>query len=203
MADPKQTPAVQNNSVADKFRGLPIEDLIAAPLKAVSDSQRQLALSTYDYIMQIGFNQEEGNFTTPRVVKFELERPAKNGGMSKIGIQAPFLSMVPIPSVMVTDVNIDFQMEVTDSVSSKSKLDTSVETEVTGRYGFLFARGTMKMNGKVSSARENTRSTNQTAKYQVHVTARQQPPTEGLSRLLDILSSCVEEITALEEENNK
>ena len=50
------------------------------------------------------------------------------------------------------------------------------------------------MRGKVSSSRENTRSTNQTAKYQVHVSARQQQPTEGLSKLMDIMASCVEPV---------
>ena len=52
----------------------------------------------------------------------------------------------------------------------------------------------MSVNGKVSSSRENTRSTNQTAKYQVHVSARQQQPTEGLSKLMDIMASCVEPV---------
>lgn len=183
-------------NVADKFRGLPIEDLIAAPLKAVSDSQRQLALSTYDYIMQIGFKQDDnGKITTPRVVRFDLERPTKQGGMAKVGVQAPFLSIVPIPAILVNEVNIDFQMEVTDTETTTSKTTGDASTEVTGSYGFFFAKGQVKVNGKVSSSRENTRTTNQTAKYQVRVVARQHPPTEGLSKLMDILSSCVDEIT--------
>ncbi|MFQ9476332.1 DUF2589 domain-containing protein, partial [Barnesiella intestinihominis] len=50
-------------------------------------------------------------------------------------------------------------------------------------------------------ARENTRMTNQTAKYQIHVTASQQPQTEGLSKLMDIMASCIEPIT--NESNSK
>lgn len=195
MAETKPQVLVDDKNVANKFRGLPIEELIAAPLKAVSDSQRQLALSTYDYIMQIGFDHDKGTVTTPRVVRFDLERPTKQGGMAKVGVQAPFLSIVPIPAIMVNEVNIDFQMEVTDTETTKSNTSGGVDTEVTGRYGFFFARGTAKVSGKVSSSRENTRTTNQTAKYQVRVVARQHPPTEGLSKLMDILSSCVEEIT--------
>lgn len=34
----------------------------------------------------------------------------------------------------------------------------------------------------------------QAAKYQVHVSARQQQPTEGLSKLMDIMASCVEPV---------
>lgn len=182
-------------NVADKFRGLPIEDLIAAPLKAVADSQRQLALSTYDYIMQIGFNQDDkGKIADPRMVNFKLQRPLQEGGLANIDVQAPFLSIVPIPSIMVNEVNIDFQMEVTDTETVKSTINTEASTEVTGSYGFFFAKGQVKVAGKVSSSRENTRQTNQTAKYQVHVAARQHPPTEGMSKLMDLLSSCVEEV---------
>lgn len=50
----------------------------------------------------------------------------------------------------------------------------------------------VSVQGKVGTSRENTRSTNQTAKYQVSVSASQQPPTEGLSKLMDIMASCVE-----------
>lgn len=50
------------------------------------------------------------------------------------------------------------------------------------------------ISGKVTSSRENTRSTNQTAKYQVHVTASQQPRTEGLAKLMDIMASCIEPV---------
>lgn len=185
----------ENNNVGDKFRGLPIAELIAAPLKAVCDSQRQLAASTYDYIMQIGFNHEQGKNPVPRLVEFDLERPVKTGGTVKIGVQAPFLGLVPIPSIMVSDVNIDFQMEVTDTETTKSNTSGEVTTNIEGSYGFLFAKTQVKVSGKVSSSRENTRTTNQTAKYQVHVAARQQQPTEGMSKLMDILSSCVEEIT--------
>lgn len=199
MADPK--PVVQNNSVANKFQGLPIEELIAAPLKAVCDSQRQLAASTFDYIMQVGFKDPFGEKPEPRLVDFSVERPLKTGGTSKIGIKAPFLGLVPIPAILVNEVNIDFQMEVTDTETTKSNTSADVSTEVSGRYGFFFARGEVKVNGKVSSSRENTRTTNQTAKYQVRVAARQQPPTEGMSKLLDILASCVEEITDEAETN--
>ena len=48
----------------------------------------------------------------------------------------------------------------------------------------------VSVNGKVTTAKENTRSTNQTAKYNVTVNAKQQPPTEGLSKLMDLLASC-------------
>lgn len=48
------------------------------------------------------------------------------------------------------------------------------------------------MCGQVSSSAEQTRETNQSAKYQISVKARKQQTPEGLSRLLDILASAVQ-----------
>lgn len=86
-------------------------------------------------------------------------------------------------------------MEVTDTETSTEKSNAEVSTNANASFKFgCFASGSVSVNGKVSSSRENTRSTNQTAKYQVHVSARQQMPTEGLSKLMDILASCVEPV---------
>ncbi len=183
--------------VADTFRGLPMEDLIAAPLKAVCDSQKQLAKSTHEFMTQIGFDTDDkGNLSGPRLLEYQLERPVNDGTMAKVVVKAPLLTLVPIPALAVNEVNIDFQMEVTDTQTTTSKTASEITTEASGSAGFLFWRASVKMNGKVSSSRENTRTTNQTAKYQIRVNARQQQPTEGLSKLMDIMASCIEPIEA-------
>lgn len=184
MADP---------GVAGKFQGLPIAELIAAPLTAACDSQKRLAQSAFEFMTEIGFETtKEGRKT--RLLEFTLQRPAE-GQLEPVNlqVQAPFLGLVPLPALLIEDVQIDFQMEITETATSKenSASEVSTETKASFRFG-CFASGSVSVNGKVSSARESTRSTNQTAKYQVHVTARQQPPTEGLSKLMDIMASCIE-----------
>lgn len=182
------------DSVGSKFQGLPIAELIAAPLRAACDSQKVLAQSAYEFMMQIGFVDGK----VPRLLDFQLERPIEgetSGATSKVQVKAPFLGLVPIPSLLIDDVQIDFQMEVTDTTTSKETGSTDVTTEVEASFKFgWFGKGSTKVHGKVSSSRENTRSTNQTAKYQVHVSARQQQPTEGLSKLMDIMAACIEPV---------
>ncbi len=174
---------------ADDFKGLPMRELIGAPLQAACESQQKLAESALDYMLRIGF--EEGDLQRARLVKFNLERPVETPDgitTSTIEVQAPFLGLVPIPSLLIESVDVDFQMEVTSTATSKE--NTNAEVATRAGYKGLFSRVSVDVQGKVSSSRENTRSTNQTAKYQVHVSARQQRPTEGLSRLMDILASC-------------
>lgn len=179
------------DNVSNNFKGLPIAELIAAPLTAACDSQKKLAQSAFEFITEIGFT--DGG-KAPRLLEFNLQRPVEGSGQPMdIKVQAPFLGLVPLPSLLIDDVQIDFQMEVTTTETSKetSNSETTVNASTSFKFG-CFASGSVSVNGKVSSSRENTRSTNQTAKYQVHVSARQQQQTEGLSKLMDIMASCVE-----------
>ena len=186
MADNNQDP----NNAPNKFVGIPIEELVAAPLVAVCDSQKKLAQSAYEFMTEIGFNDEGKT----RMVEFNLQRPIQGAPQPQdIKVQVPFLGLVPLPNLLINDVQVDFQTEVTTTETSEEKSASEGSTNANANFKFgCFGGGSVNVSGKVSSSRENTRSTNQTAKYQVHVSARQQRQTEGLSKLMDIMASCVE-----------
>ncbi|MGH0053647.1 MAG: DUF2589 domain-containing protein [Sphaerochaetaceae bacterium] len=179
------------SEVAKQFQGLPMASLIGGPLTAVCDAQLALAEASYQYINKIGFG-DDGK--TTRLVEFDLNRPAETPqGYTSVQthVQAPLLGLVPIPSLLVEDVTVEFQMEVNATTSEKSQVGSEVSSSTSANVKFgWFGSGSVSVEGKVSSSRENTRSTNQSAKYQVRVFAHQQAPTEGLSRLMDIMASC-------------
>ena len=178
------------SKVVEAFKGLPMAELIGAPLTAVCDAQLKLAEASYVYINRVGFEEDQ---KTTRLVKFNLERPAETPeGYVKVNteVQAPLLGLVPIPSLLIEDVVVEFQMEVSSTTASKNTISADASTSVDGGYRSLFSKVSVKVEGKLSSSRENTRNTNQTAKYQVRVNARQQRPTEGLARLMDIMAEC-------------
>lgn len=177
---------------ADQFKGLPMSELIGAPLTAVCEAQKKLAVAQYEFIMNVAF--VENDASNPRLIKFNLNRPVETpDGITtlKTEVEAPFLGLVPIPSLLIEDVNIEFQMEVSasDNVKESKTAEASIKASASGGFGPF--RASVDVQGKVSSSRENTRSTNQTAKYQVRVAARQQQATEGLSRLMDVMAQCV------------
>ena len=179
-----------DSNVTDKFKGLPMRELIAAPLIAAAEAQQELAATAWNFYKQIAFD-DDGK--TARVLEFDIKRPIQQDGemttMSQ-SVKAPFIGLVPIPSLLIDRVDVDFQMEVTDTSNVKSTINAKVETKVSGKSWLISA----EISGKVTTARENTRMTNQTAKYQIHVSASQQPQTEGLSKLMDIMASCIEPI---------
>lgn len=181
--------------IASNFQGLPIAELISAPLTAACDSQKRLAQSAFEFMTEIGF-EKKGDKVATRLLEFGLQRPVEGQiEPQEIQVRAPFLGLVPLPALLIEDVQIDFQMEITETATCKENSASEVDTSVSSSFKFgCFASGSVNVHGKVSSSRENTRSTNQTAKYQVHVTARQQRPTEGLSRLMDVMASCIEPV---------
>ena len=180
-----------DSNVTDKFKGLPMRELIAAPLIAAAEAQQELAATAWNFYQKIAFD-EDGK--TARVLEFDIKRPIQQDGkmttMSQ-SVKAPFIGLVPIPSLLIDRVDVDFQMEVTDTSNVKSTTNAEVEAKASAKHWFINA----EISGKVTTARENTRMTNQTAKYQIHVSASQQPQTEGLSKLMDIMASCIEPLS--------
>jgi hypothetical protein len=184
--------------IGDEFKGLPMRELIGGPLIAAAEAQEKLAATAWSFYQRIAFEADEktGALTKePRMIKIEVERPVEKGGemvLLKQKVQAPFIGLVPIPSLLIDNINIDFQMEVTATNTEKST--TAAETSTSIKGGSFWYPVKAEISGKVSTSRENTRTSNQTAKYHVHVTASQQPQTEGLSKLMDIMASCIEPI---------
>lgn len=184
-----------NESVADKFKGLPMRELIAAPLIAAAEAQEKLAGISWDFYQKIAFETDgNGKPTGTRILKFDVNRPIEQDGemtQMKQTIEAPFIGLVPIPALLIDRIDVDFQMEVTATNTEKVNTSAEASSKISGG-GWWGVKA--EVSGKVSSSRENTRSTNQTAKYQVHVSASQQQQTEGLSKLMDIMASCIEPV---------
>ena len=145
---------------------------------------QKLAQSAFELMQEIDFNEDGKS----RMVGFSFQRPIQGSPTPQdVTVQAPFIGLVPLPNLLIDDVQVDFQMEVTATETSTEKSSTEGSSSTN-----CFGGWSVNVGGKVSSSRENTRSTNQTTRYQVDESDRQQRQTEGLSKLKDILASCVE-----------
>ena len=181
-------------SIADQFRGLPIEELIGGPLAAACKAQYDLVNCMVTFIHEIGFKSEGDDQYVTKCLEFDLERPVDDGtGQIKsqtVSIKAPLLGLVPIPALLIESVDINFTMEVKASTSSTSSREASASLEAEASWGW----GSAKFTGSVATKRGNTRSTDNSAKYDIAVVAKQQQPQEGMSKLMDLLASAVEPI---------
>ena len=111
------------------------------------------------------------------------------------------LPLVPLPSLAITSADVNFTMEVKQSTSEKSSVDTNTSVDVEASGGFWGMKYSVKVSGSVATHKENTRSTDNSAKYEVKVHAEQLPPTEGMLKLSDYLTEMLEPIPIAGPEN--
>ena len=186
------------SEITDQFKGLPMKDLIGGPLQAACEAQVLLAKATADFIQNVGLVDVDG-VSQARQVAFSFTRPAGQSGEDgaaayqeeKVNLSVPLLAILNVPSLSVRKVDITFDMEVKSSFSSKESSDKSGSLEANAGLKIGPFHMDVKINGSISSHKENTRSSDNSAKYHVQVLAEDTGMPEGLSRVLDILQSAV------------
>ena len=183
--------------IADQFKGLPMADLIGEPLLAAARAQGKLAGVTQHFIHDIGLNGTKATGFSARTVDFKFQSPVTdakgNTTLEDNHLVVPMLSIVNVPNLSIKKATVDFTMEVKASSqdTTKSKTDASVST--TAKYSAWWSPVSVEMTAKVSTSNshENVRKTDNSAKYDVHVEARDDGPPEGLMKVLDLLNAAI------------
>jgi hypothetical protein len=195
--------------MSDQFQGLPMGDLIGGPLNAAADAQVKLAQSTANFINRVGFSTDLTRSPPERkmrYVDFEFERPKELPGTGsppgaptvvaeKVKLTVPLLSIVPVPNLQVDTVDVTFDMEVKSSTSHKDSQDLEVGWDAKIQAGYGPISASVEVNGKVATHQENTRSSDNSAKYHVAVHATNHGMPEGLQRVWDIMASSIGPVT--------
>ena len=169
--------------LGDEFKGLPMDQLIGGPLEAACKANLQLAQGTAQFIRDVGFNTDG---KTIRTAEF-----AYKNGDTQVDINVPLLAIVNIPSLKIQSVDIVFDMEVKTSDTSKSSSSKEAKLAIEAKGGWGPFSVKASLSGSVASHKENTRSTDKSAKYHVEVKAIDTGMPEGLARVLDIMNKTI------------
>lgn len=193
-------------NMSSQFKGLPMADLIGGPLTAACDSQIKLAQATADFIRVIGFlpppQAAGGGAATDdvgptRTALFRFKRPVDNpdptaGGAiaeEEVELEVPLLSIVKVPNLSIYTVQVDFDMEVKSSFTAKQSDDRSGSLSADASVGWGVFSAKVHIQGSVATHKENTRTSDNSAKYTVSVRAEDKGMPEGLARVMDILQT--------------
>lgn len=185
------------SKLSQQFQGLPMKDLIGGPLAAACDAQIQLAQAAVNFITTVGMEEDEATKSLKtRTVDFSFTKPVqdeKTGTvtMQKVDLRVPLLAIVNNPALGIKEVDINFTMEVKESTKDSSEKHAEASIDAKAKYGFGLFSATVSVHGSVSSKSSHTRATDNSAKYDVKVVARDDGMPEGLSRVLDILQQCI------------
>lgn len=202
-------------SMAQAFTGLPMRDLIGGPLMAATEANNQMVMTQTKYILDTGFNRIEnkgkdgkpdGTYQyEPIMVSLTLKRPVITEDTDKDGkttttittvtseVDVPILTLMPIPTLGVDDVDISFDMEVKSSYGSTQKDSKSsslaAQSSFEAKLGYgpfsISVKGSVSYNQSSASSSETTHTASNSAHYHVAVHASQQPVPKGLSLILE------------------
>lgn len=188
-------------AISDNFTGLPIGLLICQPLIEVARGQAELCNVYLDQLFRLAFKTmpdlTKAEAVEARTVKFKLNRMVVDAasGQTKpvqVEVEAPLLALVPVPAFTMEEATVNFTMEVKDSAADKlsETSEGSMESSLSV-WGF-----SSTISGKVTTSRENTRSSDKTAKYDIYARSAQQPAAEGMAKLSSIFAPVIEPITS-------
>ena len=200
---------VQDTTVK-AFVGLPIENLICAPIIGAAKGQRALAQETLSFVNDLAFlpkDNKDGS-KNPNIIEVNLDRLTNSqttGEVKNVNqkIQMPMISLVNIPNFAMDTMEVDFVMNVGQTSTAATHQESSKDTNTSGTvsggaswgWGHVEASATHSVAGHVGSSKDNTRGTDFSAKYEVHATAKQLPPAEGMAKFTQIMASVIEPIT--------
>lgn len=189
-------------NMSGQFAGLPMKDLIVGPLQAACDAQTMLAAATANFIKDVGLTSEKDGSLAARTVDFSFDRagaPDPTTGKSSVetvDLKVPLLAIVNTPNLSVKEAEVKFTMSVSSSDSSETTADSqaSMDGSTSINYGIFSMK--VSVHGSVSSHSSNTRKSDNSAKYDVRVLARDDGPPEGLMKMLDMLQTAITPVPA-------
>jgi hypothetical protein len=104
-------------------------DLLGAPLRALIEAEAIAARTTADFIKEVGFVAPTTASTgagvedigSPRLVTFRYSRRTADGKDVESTISVPLLTIVPIPSLQISEAKIDLSLIITDSATTPQR----------------------------------------------------------------------------------
>jgi len=182
-------------NMSSQFGGLPMDQLIGGPLKAACSAQTLLAKASSDFIKDVGLNDSGGGNMAARTVDFSFNRPSQDADgttkMEKVDLQVPLLAIINTPALSVKEAEVRFTMEVKSSTSSKQTSDAKADLTAHAKYNAGLFSCDVTIHGSVATHSENSRKSDNSAKYDVKVIARDDGPPEGLMKVLDMLNDAI------------
>lgn len=188
----------EENSVS-YFSNLPIGDLICTPFIEIARGQAQLCEVYVQTLFKLAYVDSEkaasGEDNTTRSLQFNYTRPVvdeTNGTVmpTQFTIDAPLLSLVPIPAFTMDSADVNFNMEVNIANTRQDDTSSSLDTNVS--FGFWKVKGSI--SGKVSGRSSVTSTSSSKATYSISAHAVQQPAAEGMAKLTSLLAETMEPI---------
>ncbi|MCJ8314309.1 MAG: DUF2589 domain-containing protein [Saccharospirillaceae bacterium] len=189
-------------SMAHQFSGLPIKELIAAPLVAAAKANNMMAMTQTNFIMENCFNNSikgDKEIFSPIMIGMTITRSVlnKDGTPAKsieTDFEIPLLSIIPLNSLAVDEVNVSFEMEVKSSFERRStkNSENTIADKIKSSTTMSEITGSVAASDKSNDS--STFKKSNSAKYEISTHAGQIPLPGGLLTVLKMYDQAMSPI---------
>lgn len=168
---------------------LDFANLIGGPLNAVVEAQAKSAITTANFIKEVGFTKE-GKVIN---VDFAYNRKNDEGEDQQFTLTVPFLTMLPVPYISIVDAVIEFNAKITSINEShmEDNFSQQLDVEAGGKLWFI----TAKVQSKTAYQKKSATSEREERTFDMHVRveAKNQDMPSGTERILTLLENSIGE----------
>ncbi|MGD9752429.1 MAG: DUF2589 domain-containing protein [Acidimicrobiia bacterium] len=181
--------AALNTNLTNELNGIDFRKMIGGPLQAAVDAQIASSLATINFIKAVGFTAPTDN-STPELVMVDFSHKRTKGEgeaqtTETVDLRVPLLAMLPIPSLRLEVVTVDFNVKLNSVETSQVSDEFKIGAEVKAGWG--------PVNLKVTTSYQRKTSTNVEVKKEyslnVNIKAVQDEIPAGLEKILGIIAA--------------
>ena len=180
------------------LQAIPFGSIIGAPLNACIEAQKQAAITSWEFIRDVGLNIDSDGNKKAVYVDFEYRQQGR-----LVTLSIPLLTLVPIPYIGIKEIDIAFKANISAASSvqttERSSLDVSAGMSASASVNFGIVKTSMSINASVSSKKDSaaTRDSKYSVEYtmDVNVRAGQEDMPAGTAKVLEMLTQSIDAIS--------
>ena len=188
----------------EDLQAMPFGEMIGGPLSACVEAQEKAALTTVNFIRNVGFVKDKDNIPTNEVVNVTFMYMREN---KKVELTVPLLTIVPIPFIAIDTVNINFkanlksfQRETGKQKEAESDYKHNYENSSTKKaslgWGSVsrdrsYSSATATVSTKKDSVATQTSQYSVEATVDINVVAHQESMPAGMAKVLEMLNQAI------------
>lgn len=208
-------------SPGQELSSIDFESMIGGPLIAVINAQAQAAMTTVNFIKEVGFKKKStqdaagGDTGTeePIYVTFKYPKelspyqpaipanptatppvagtPAVPAVYETQELKVPILTMLPIPFIRVDLATIDFNAKINSVEYRKTDTNLKVDASLEAKAGWLWGSAKLKVSTSFQRTTSEGNTVDRTYSLAIHVKAVQDEMPAGMEKILGILENAI------------
>jgi len=204
-----------------ELSSIDFESMIGGPLVAVINAQAQAAMSTVNFIKEVGFKKPtaqqlaggDTETSDPIYVTFNYPKelspyvPAVQANAAAVPpvvaapavpavyetqeLKVPILTMLPIPFIRIDMATVDFNAKINSVEYRKTDTALKVDASVEASAGWFFGSAKLKVSTAFQRNTSQGLTVDRTYSLAIHVKAVQDEMPAGMEKILGILESAI------------